>query len=155
MFRLFPDATVLLALRDPRDVVLSCYLRYLPLNPVSVSFLTPERTAMRYALDMLIWLKLREIIPPQWVEIRYEDTVADLEGVARRALAALRLPWDDRVLAYREKLKDRFVLTPTYLAVARPVTNRAIGRWRNYAKYLEPVLPILEPYVEEFGYDPS
>lgn len=153
LFRLFPDSTVLLALRDPRDVVLSCYLRYLPLNPVSVSFLTPERTAMRYALDMLIWLKLREIIPAQWAEIRYEDSVADLPAAARRALTAMHLPWDEQVLGYREQLKDRFVLTPTYVDVARPVHQRAIGRWRNYARYLESVLPILEPYVEEFGYE--
>ncbi len=45
MLRLFPETRLVIALRDPRDVVLSCYLRYLPLNPVSVWFLDVRRTA--------------------------------------------------------------------------------------------------------------
>ena len=42
-----------------------------------------------------------------------------------------------------------------YAAVAQPVHAKAVGRWRNYADYLEPVLPILEPLVKAFGYRPS
>ncbi len=152
VLRLFPEARLLIALRDPRDVVLSCYLRHLPLNPVSVSFLTPERTAQRYALDMLGWLKFRDMIRAPWAEFRYEDTVADLPGVARKSLDLLGLPWDDRVLAYRERLSQKPVLSPTYEAVTKPVYTSAVGRWRHYARHLEPVLPVLEPYVREFGY---
>ena len=74
---IFPETRLIVALRDPRDVVLSCYLRYLPLNAVSVRFLDVERTAERYALDMSAWLKFRELIDVPWCEIRYEDTVAD------------------------------------------------------------------------------
>lgn len=43
--RLFPETHLLIALRDPRDVVISCFMQYLPLNPNSVCFLTLERTA--------------------------------------------------------------------------------------------------------------
>jgi Tfp pilus assembly protein PilF len=152
LLRLFPECRLIVALRDPRDVVLSCYLRHLPLNPVSVSFLTIERTAQRYTLDLLGWLKFRDQVKAPWLEVRYEDTVADLPAVARKALDLLGLPWDDRVLAYRERMRNRPVLSPTYAAVARPVYSSAIGRWRNYTKYLEPVLPALEPYAKEFGY---
>jgi tetratricopeptide (TPR) repeat protein len=153
MVRLFPECKLLIALRDPRDVVLSCYLRYLPLNPVSVSFLTVERTAKRYTLDMLAWLKYRAQLVTPWAEFRYEDTVADLPAAARKALDLLGLPWDDRVLAYRERLRLKPVLSPTYEAVTKPVYATAIGRWRNYVKHLEPVLPELEPYAKEFGYE--
>ena len=84
VLRFFPETRLIIALRDPRDVVLSCYLRYLPLNAVSVNFLDIERTADRYALDMTAWLKYREMIQAPWCEIRYEDTVADAEKQARR-----------------------------------------------------------------------
>jgi tetratricopeptide (TPR) repeat protein len=152
LLRLFPECRLLIALRDPRDVILSCYLRHLPLNPVSVSFLTVERTAQRYALDMLGWLKYREQLVTPWAEFRYEDTVADLAAAARKALDLLGLPWDDQVLAYRDRLRERPVLSPTYEAVTKLVYTSAIGRWRNYARHLEPVLPTLEPYAREFGY---
>ena len=41
--RLFPESRLLIALRDPRDVVISCFMQYLPLNANSIYFLTLER----------------------------------------------------------------------------------------------------------------
>jgi tetratricopeptide (TPR) repeat protein len=153
MLRLFPEARLIIALRDPRDVVVSCYLRYLPLNSVSVRFLDIERTAQRYAFDMSAWLKFRELIDVPWCEVRYEDTVADIEGQARKALTTLDLEWDERVLKYRERLSDtKKVTSPSYEDVAQPIYTRSIGRWKNYEKHLEPALATLEPFVREFGY---
>lgn len=153
LLRLFPEAKLLVAIRDPRDVVLSCYLRYLPLNPVSVRFLTLERTAERYALDMAAWLKFRPLlIPTAWSEVRYEDLVADLEGEARRAFATLGLPWDRSVLDYRQRVRAKLVESPTYEAVAKPVYQTSIGRWQNYQEHFEPVFETLQPFVDAFGY---
>ena len=150
--RLFPETHVLIALRDPRDVVISCFMQYLPLNPNSVCFLTLERTAERYAIDMGVWRKLREIIASPWLEVRYEDTVANLEKETRRALDFLGLPWEGEVLNYRERLANKAVGSPTYEAVKQPLYTRAIGRWKNYQKFLEPCLPTLQPFIEAFGY---
>jgi hypothetical protein len=153
MLRLFPETRLIVALRDPRDVVLSCYLRYLPLNSVSVQFLDVPRTAERYVFDMSAWLKFRDMLDVPRCEVRYEDTVADVEGQARNALATLGLAWDDRVLNYRQRLTEtKRVTSPSYEAVAQPIYTRAIGRWKNYEQYLESALPILEPFVREFGY---
>jgi tetratricopeptide (TPR) repeat protein len=154
VLRVFPETRLIIALRDPRDVVLSCYLRYLPLNAVSVRFLDIERTAERYALDMSAWLKFRDLVDVPWCEIRYEDTVADLEAQARRALDTLGLVWDNQVLSYRERLMgSKQVTSPTYEAVAQPIYTRAVGRWQNYRQLLEPALRTLEPFIRELGYD--
>src|SRR6266700_4103554 len=127
MLRLFPETRLLIALRDPRDVVTSCFMQYLPLNTNSVCFLTLERTARRYAHDMGVWLKLRQMLCSPWMELRYEDCVADLEKESRRALQFLDLPWDSRVLQYRERLRQKAVASPTYEAVSQPLHTRAIG----------------------------
>src|SRR5205823_3730106 len=66
--RLFSEARLLIALRDPRDVVISCFMQYLPLNPNSVCFLTIERTAQSFPNDMSIWRKLREMIASPWLD---------------------------------------------------------------------------------------
>jgi hypothetical protein len=153
LLRLFPEARILVALRDPRDVVLSCYLRYLPLNAVSVRFLDIRRAAERYALDMSAWLKFRELIEAPWCENRYEDTVANVESQAHRALETLGLPWDASVLNYRQRLTEtKQVTSPSYEAVVQPIYTRAIGRWKNYERIMEPALDILEPFVRAFGY---
>ncbi len=150
--RLFPEARLLIALRDPRDVVISCFMQYLPLNPNSVCFLTLERTAHRYATDMAVWRRLRDLIVSPWLEVRYEDTVANLEEEARRALEFLDLNWEPQVLNYRERLQNKAIGSPTYEAVSQPLYTRAIGRWKNYRKFLEPCLPILDRSIETFGY---
>jgi tetratricopeptide (TPR) repeat protein len=153
LLRYFPLTRLIVALRDPRDVVLSCYLRYLPLNAVSVRFLDVTRTAEYYATCMGAWLKLREQIVVPWCEIRYEDTVNDVARQARRALETLGLPWNDQVLAYRQRLVDtKRVNSPSYEAVAEPIYTRAIGRWKNYERLLEPALPALDPFIRAFGY---
>ena len=150
--RVFPEMKILFALRDPRDVVISCFTQQLPLNPVSVHYLTLEGTVKKYVKMMQAWLKLRGILKNPWIEIRYEDMVADLKGQAERALDFLGLPWDERVLQYHNRAQTKHVHSPTYEAVTKPVYATSIGRWRNYSKQLEPYQELLKPFVEAFGY---
>jgi hypothetical protein len=152
MRRIFPELDVIVALRDPRDVVVSCYLRYLPLNPISVCFLTLERTVDRFLLDMGAWRKMRFMMD-RWIEVRYEDLVADLNGEAQRTLTALGVPWDESILEYRHRMREKIVRSPSYEEVSRPVFATSIGRWRNYERQLSPVLDRLSPLSAALGYE--
>jgi hypothetical protein len=152
MRRVFPELKLIVALRDPRDVIVSCYLRYLPINPVSVCFLTLERTVDRYRLDMGAWLKMRDMID-SWIEVRYEQIVADLRKEAVRLFETLELPWDESVMAYRERARRKPVLSPTYEEVARPIFTSSVGRWQNYERHLAPEITKLMPLVKALGYE--
>jgi hypothetical protein len=152
MLRVFPELKIVLALRDPRDVVISCFMRSLPLNSVTANYLTLERTAEKYALMMGGWLKLRELIGSPWIEMQYEDTVNDFESQVRRLLGFFELPWDASVLRFYERASQKHVRSPTYENVTTPVYRTAMGRWRNYAKYLDPIAERLEPFIKRFGY---
>lgn len=153
LFRLFPESRVLFALRDPRDVVVSCYMRLFTLSEFSACFLTWGSTCYLYGFEMTVWLKFRELITGHFVEIKYEDTVRDLEGQARKSLDALNLPWDAAVMSYRESGRHKVVNSPSHAEVRRPVYGNAVGRWRNYEKYLGPYLDRLAPFLRAFGYD--
>jgi len=152
MRRVFPELKLVVSLRDPRDVVASCFLRYLPINPVSVCFLTLERTAERVSLDLGAWLKMREMLG-DWVEIRYEDVIADVRREAERLLSSLELPWDDEVMNYRAQARGKHIQSPTYEEVARPIFTSSIGRWQNYERQLAPSLERLMPLVRQLGYE--
>jgi hypothetical protein len=152
--RIFPEIKLLVALRDPRDVVLSCFMQpHLPISNGSVTFLELESTVKIYARVMGIWQTLKPLIKNPCLEVRYEDMVNDLESVARRTLDFLGVPWDARVLGFDEHARQKVVRSPTYADVIKPIYKRAIGRWRNYQKYLEPYLATLEPLVKAFGYE--
>jgi tetratricopeptide (TPR) repeat protein len=150
--RLFPAARVLVALRDPRDVCLSCYLQSFEMNPAMSQFLDLEDTARFYNSVMNLWLNYRNKLELSYLETRYEDIVDNLEQSARRLLAFLDLDWDAGVLDFYKAARQRRVYTPSYQAVTQPVYRRSVGKWEAYQKQLAPVLPLLEPLVREFGY---
>lgn len=152
--RIFPETKLLVALRDPRDVCLSCFMQaYFPVNKASVAYLTLEGTVESYTRVMGIWRTLAPLVKNPFLEVRYEDVVDDLESVARKTLDFLGVPWDERVLRFDEHARQKRVRSPTYADVTKPVYKRAIGRWRNYQKYLEPHLEKLDPFVKAFGYE--
>lgn len=151
--RIFPDAKVLVAIRDPRDVVLSAFFQVLAPNHAMVHFHRLDTTAHAYALVMNLYLRQRDTLGLDLVESRYEDLVADPETQARRVVEALGEDWSDEVMNYRDKAAGQQINTPSYQAVTQQTHSRAVARWRHYARHLDPVLPILQPFVEEFGYE--
>ena len=153
VIRIFPEAKFLFALRDPRDVVLSCFMQYLRLNPVASAYLTLEGTVQQYASVMGLWRALLPRMKNPCLEVRYEEMVTDLEGVARRTLDFLGVAWDETVLRFYEHARRKPVRSPTYADVTKPIYRGAVGRWRNYQTMLDPYLSGLEPFVKAFGYE--
>lgn len=150
--RIFPEAKYMIALRDPRDVCMSCFMQPVPLDQVSSAWLTVEGTVQEYVELMNMWLALRSLLDGKALEIRYEDMVQDLESAARKTLDFLGVSWDQRVLGFDEHARQKAVRSPTYSDVTKKVFKTAVGRWRNYQKYLEPHLATLEPLVKALGY---
>lgn len=150
--RIFPDLKVLIALRDPRDVIISCFFQKQMLNATNANFLSLERTAKHFADLMDVWLRLRESGGFDWLESRYEDLVNHLEPEGRRVTEFLGLSWHARQASYHEDARKKFIFAPTYNEVTRPVHGRATGRWQHYAEALAPIEPRLAPYCRAFGY---
>lgn len=151
--RLFPELKVIIALRDPRDVLVSCYFQNLPLNATNANFLSLERTARHYADLMDVWLRLRELGGFDWLETRYEDVVANLAGEGRRVTEFLGLAWYPEQEEFPAANRNKFIFSPNYADAARPVYQRAVGRWKNYAEALAPMQAQLAPYCRALGYD--
>jgi len=149
---LFPRARVLVALRDPRDVCLSCFMQYFLLNDAMTNFLDLRQTARTYAAVMDLWLHYRASLTLPYLEYRYEDLVEDFDGVVRRVLDFIGVGWHQEVARYREKSQGRAINTPSYRHVTGAVYSRAVGRWRTYERELAPVLGDLAPFAAAFGY---
>lgn len=150
--RVFPDLKVIIALRDPRDVIISCFFLNLMLNATNMNFLTLERTAKHYADLMDVWLSMRDLGGFDWIETRYEDVVENLDAEGLRATEFLGLTWHPDQSRYHETARRKFLFAPTYHDVTQPVYRRAVGRWERYAEALEPIQAKLAPYCKTFGY---
>ncbi len=150
--RLFPEARILFALRDPRDVCLSCFFQTFTLVGAMPYFLELDSTARYYDAVMRLATEAREALPLVATTVRYERLVSDFEGEARRLIDFLGLPWRGEVLDYRSRQPKRDINTPSYQQVSEPLYRRSVGRWANYAGPLSSVNDWLEPWVERLGY---
>ncbi|MEO8175943.1 MAG: sulfotransferase [Sphingomicrobium sp.] len=152
--RLFPDARIILALRHPCDVVLSCFVTNFKPNNAMVNFLSLATAAEVYDLSFGFLEKARELLQPALHTTVYEKLVADRDHELRPLFEFLGLEWDERVMDHQSTALSRgHIKTASYAQVVEPIYQRSAGRWLNYRKHLEPVLPVLEPWVRKFGYD--
>ncbi len=145
--KLFPDARILFALRDPRDVVLSCFRQRFRVNPSMFEFLTLEGAARFYAQVMQLSDLYRERFGLPVFEHRYEDLVRDFEGRARAVCDFIGVDWTPEMRRFAETGARRSVATPSATQVSRGLYDGA-GQWRRYADQLAPVIPILQPWIE-------
>jgi len=151
--RLFPDARIILALRHPCDVVLSCFVTNFKPNNSTVNFKWLDKAAELYDLSFSYFEQACELLNPPVHRINYENIVSDRERELRPLFDFLELPWSEQVLDHQSTARSRgHIKTASYAQVVEPIYQRSAGRWQSYRKHLEPVFPILRPWVEKFGY---
>lgn len=150
IMRMFPGAKLLVALRDPRAVVWSCFSQTLPLNPETVSFLDLGTTAEHVSVWLQNWLKLRDRLATPWREVRYENMVNDFAGEARATVEFLGLPWDGGMMDFHKNTKQ--VRSPSYASASKPIYSGALDRWRHYEEFMVPHLAPLKPVMAQLGY---
>lgn len=150
--RIFPEAKLLVSIRDPRDVVMSCFMQPIGLNPLTSAYLSLDRTAAQYSTFMNFLLSLLKMLPQAQLQVRYEDLVSAPEATDRRVLEFLGLPWDPAVLKSHEASRGRWIKSSAYDVVTQPVYTTSAGKWKNYARHLEPHLAALAPMMETLGY---
>ncbi len=84
----------------------------------------------------------RKVLPAPILEVDYAETVADLEGVARRLVAWCGLEWEPKCLDFHRA--QRPVTTASAIPVRQPVFTTSVGRWKHYEQALGPLFARLE-----------
>jgi hypothetical protein len=124
---LFPKAKFIHCRRDLRDVAVSCWMT----NFRQIRWASdPDDIAARFHEYQRLVEHWRAVLPVPLLEVHYEDTVADLEGVARRLVAWCGLEWEPACLAFHET--KRPVRTASVTQVRQPVYTRSVARWKHY-----------------------
>lgn len=153
IYRLFPGAKIIFCVRDPRDCVFSAFQQHFAINAAMYQFLTLESAAAYYDQVMTLAEIFRRKLPLDIHEVRYENLVSDLDAEARLLIAFLGIQWSDSLLAYYETARKRTILTASRHQVINKPYSSSIGKWRNYQKFLRPVLPLLDKWAANYGYE--
>lgn len=142
--RALPQARIVCLRRHPMDACLSTFRQIFGTEVRHYWYTYDLADAGTYygIFDRLVahWDAL--LPPDRFMEVQYEDIVADLEGQTRRLLAFCDLPWDPRCLDFHEN--DAPVATASSVQVRAPIYASSVGRWRRYGAALDPLREALE-----------
>jgi tetratricopeptide (TPR) repeat protein len=137
----FPNARIIHVQRHPIDTCLSIYFQYFShLHPYANDL---DNLAHFYGEYIRLTDHWRATLPSSsLLEVPYEGLIEDQEGWSRRMLEFIDLPWDPNCLDFHQT--DRTVITMSKWQVRQKIHSSSAGRWRNYEKYVGPLLPLVE-----------
>ncbi len=151
--KLFPAAKIIVMRRDPRDVVFSAFRRVFAINPTTIEFLSLADTASFYDQVMALDSVYHEQLALPARHQSYERLVEDFDAQMREICAHIDLDWRPGLADFAGRANS--VATPSGAQLALGLNRRGVGSWRAYRRELEPILPILDPWIERFGYGSS
>jgi tetratricopeptide (TPR) repeat protein len=150
--KLFPDAKILFALRDPRDAVWSCYRRRFQMSAPMYQFLTLPGAVAFYDAVMAFKAQFDTMAELDQCAVYHEDLLADFEGEVKAICGFIGLEWRDAMRDLAARTGDRAIATPSTAQLARGLSSDGVGQWRRHADRMGPALDALNPWVERFGY---
>jgi len=152
--RLFPKAPIILALRHPCDVILSCYMQNFRSPGFQVLCSSLERLARGYVNAMRYWVYHEDLLKPRVLRSRYEDLLDDFQANVQRIGEFIGVDDPTHMARFHEHAQQKgFISTPSYSQVTQPPNKRAVDRWKRYAPWFEPLKPVLSEVMELWGYD--
>lgn len=149
---IMPNAKIIHSRRHPVETCLSIYrILFSEGHQWSYDLKDLARYYRSYWNTMEHW---RTEFAGEFLEIKYEENVHDLESQARKLIDYLELPWNDKCLEFYNV--DRAVKTASLAQVRKPIYKSSINRWKKYEKYLTPLLEeipdIIEAYEKEIAH---
>jgi tetratricopeptide (TPR) repeat protein len=141
---ILPNAKIVHVKRNPVDTCVSCFTRLFNRHQDATYDLAElGRHYMNYERLMRHW---RSLLPAgSFLEVQYENIVADMEGQARRLIDYVGLDWNDACLDFHKN--ERNIRTASVTQVRQPIYSTSVERWRNYQHYLGPLLEQLKPLL--------
>ncbi|HTN93507.1 MAG TPA: sulfotransferase, partial [Gallionella sp.] len=137
---MLPNAKIIHVNRNPVDTCLSCYTRLFNRKQEHTYDLAElGRYYVQYARLMQHW---RNVLPAgAFLDVKYEDIVADQEAQARKLIAYCGLEWNEACLDFHNT--KRSIRTASVTQVRQPIYTSSVERWRHYEEFLGPLLDAL------------
>ena len=131
--RLFPEAKVLVSLRDPRDTVLSCLMGRCPFERATLHLGDLEALAGFCGQFLGLWLHFRQVLGLDVLEVRHEDMIGCHDQTVAELMAFLDVDGAPE-------------------GSADGLYADGIDRWRKYREPMMPALPDVSTFINVLGY---
>ena len=151
--KIFPNAKYILALRNPRDSVLSCFMQSFTPNDAMLNMLNINDASNLYDKTMELFKIYERNLELKLHVVKYEDVINNFEPTIKNLLKFLQVEWKDNLSEfYKTAENKRIISTPSYDQVNKPLYSQSIGRWKNYEDQFIETSKIFEKWNKEFNY---
>ncbi len=137
---IFQNASLVHCRRNALDTILSCYFTYFR-SGQEYSYDLSD-LANYYAGYQRLTRHWESVSAAKIYAVQYEKLVVDQEAVTSDLLQDLGLPWHAGCLSFHQT--RRTVATASCWQVRQPLYHHSIDRWKNYEKFLDPLVDALD-----------
>jgi tetratricopeptide (TPR) repeat protein len=150
---LFPQAKLILSVRHPLDVCLSCFQQDFVANKSNGKLITLGNLVTRYQQVFLLLEKYMTFLELDVLTVKYEDLVQDFDQQISRVFTFLNYQPTEDYAEYYKHAAQKYVNTSSHGQTDKPLYTSSLYKWRNYAEQLGPYIPQLAYFIDKFGYD--
>ena len=137
---IMPNAKIIDARRYPLDCCFSMFKQLFAQGQEFTYGL--EEAGSYYNSYVKLMNHWDEVLPGKVLRVNNEDVVDALEGQVTRMLEFIEIPFEEECISFYKT--ERLVRTPSSEQVRKPVNKDGMERWKPYAKYLKPLLNVLD-----------
>jgi hypothetical protein len=150
--KIFPQSSIILALRHPLDSILSCVLTYFKINEAMANYENLESAAFFYNEVFSLFTIYKKSFNFDYHLIKYENVVQDFDKEINNLLNYLNLNFEDNIRNFHLTAKNRNKInTPSYHQVIRPLYNDSINRYKNFPE-MDKINLLISRWIDEFNY---
>ncbi|TWT64112.1 tetratricopeptide repeat-containing sulfotransferase family protein [Rubinisphaera italica] len=144
---LFPEATIIYTQRDPRDIGLSCYFQnFTAYHEFSFDL---KNIGIFYREHLRLMEHWHHVLPITIHEVVYEELVSNQVTETHRLVEEIcGLPWEESCLQFHQN--ERAVHTASLWQVRQPIYQQSVQKWKQYEKYIGPLLETLPVDTQRF-----
>ena len=133
---MFPNAKFVHCHRDPIDNCFSIYK--LPFSESQDYAHSLPALASHYTLCRYMMTQWETMYSSRIINVRYEDTVENIQTQCERLLSFLELDFDENMLSFYKS--KRQVRTPSASQVRQPIYKTSVSAWKKYETHLQPLI---------------
>jgi len=104
-----------------------------------------------YAATMEFAHTVKRTLALDWHEIRHEKLITDFETEMRAICGFVGLDWTAGMGDFAHRVQSREHATPSTAQLSRGLVSSGTAQWRNYESHLSPAMPMLQPWIQQFG----
>ena len=153
IYLLFPNSKLILSVRHPMDVCVSCFEQDFEPTQRNQTLITLDDITERYRQVFSLLEKYEKVLDLDILELKYEELVLDFDTQMKNVFSFIHHTPTDGFGRFYEHASNKFVQSSSRGQTNKPLYNSSINGWLKYRTHVEQYIPQLKYFIDKYGYN--